>query len=188
MFRTSKSDIRTTISDNEVSGFCATIGAQRNSAMIAFLSVWLAGWAIGELVVLSWIVIVPALIIGWWLGLVPYALVAKLVEWAEANWGEILLVGFVWLPFWTIAGILVFRALRWQLGGREVIVIHEGALEVRREAALSRRSQAFDLARVRNLRYAARAIDLRADVLDQEVVSEHAGNARSRGGVDRVRS
>jgi len=43
--------IRTTITDDEVSGFRATIEAARNVRMIVFLSAWLAGWAVGELAV-----------------------------------------------------------------------------------------------------------------------------------------
>ncbi len=45
MCRASHTRIRTTITDDEVSGFRATIGAQRNFAIIAFLSLWLAGRA-----------------------------------------------------------------------------------------------------------------------------------------------
>jgi hypothetical protein len=73
---------------------------------------------------------------------------------AGESWGEIVLVGFVGLLFWTLAGIIVYKALRWQLGGREVIVIHEGILEMRREAGRRRRSESFQLSEVRNLRYA----------------------------------
>ena len=150
----SQADIRMRVTDDDVSGFRATIGAERNLGMIAFLSVWLAGWAVGELAVLGWIVLVPVLLIGWGLGLVPPVLLAKLVHDASGRWPEILIVAFIWFPFWTLAGMIIFRALRWQLGGREVIAIHEGVLELRRETGLSRRSLAFELSGVRNLRYA----------------------------------
>ncbi len=90
--------------------------------------------------------------------MVPTALPARMVHAASENWAEILFIGVVWFPFWTLAGIIVYRAWRWQLGGREVMVIHEGVLELRREWDRNRRAQTFDLWRVRNLRYAPELI------------------------------
>ena len=127
--------------------------------MIAFLSLWLAGWAIGELTAVSWVVVIPFLLIVWGLGLVPPELVARIAHdtsehWAAISFGSFILLAFVWFPFWTLAGITVFRGLQWQLDGREIIAIQEGVLRSRRETGLRHQSQSFELSRVRNLRYA----------------------------------
>jgi hypothetical protein len=122
--------------------------------LIVFLSLWLVGWALGELAVVAWVVIVPLLLIESRFGMLPPGIRDKIAHDAGESWAEVVLVGFVWLPFWTLAGIIAYRALRWQLGGREVILIHEGILELRREAGRRRRSESFELSGLRNLRYA----------------------------------
>ena len=143
----------TIITDDKVSGFRAAVGEARNPVMITFLSLWLAGWAIGELAVLSWFIVVPLLLIGWVFGLVPTDMLYHLGRYARGKWGEILFIFCVWFPFWTFAGMVVYRAWRWQVGGREVIVIHKSIMELRRENGLKQDSRTFDLQSVRNLRF-----------------------------------
>jgi hypothetical protein len=127
---------RVAITDDEIGGFRITIPAQRNIPMLLFLAIWLCGWAIGE-------VMVPI-----------DALVGLTSGQGKMGGGEGLLLLLVWFPFWTVAGLVIMFALWWNLAGREVVILSDGALVVRREVGSLQRSRSFDLAGVRNLRYA----------------------------------
>jgi hypothetical protein len=126
---------RITITDDEIGGFCITIPAQRNVPLILFLAVWLCGWAIGE-------VMVPAGV-----------LVRMISGQGKMAVGEDLFVLLLWFPLWTVGGLMVMLALWWSFAGREVILVSDGALVVRREVGPLQRSRTYDLARVRNLRF-----------------------------------
>lgn len=67
--------------------------------------------------------------------------------------GPPLLLVLLWLPFWTVAGLMVMFALWWGLAGTEVVILSDGALVVRREVGALQRSRAYNLAEVRNLRF-----------------------------------
>ena len=145
---------RTVIADDDVLGFRVTIGAERSNLAIAAISTWLAGWAVGEFAVLNWVASLAAIPIAWRFGWIPSQVAVGMAQSPQARWGECLVIILVWFPFWTICGIGFLHGLLWHLGGREVIVIHEGILEVRRETDLTCRSQILHLSRVRGLRYA----------------------------------
>src|SRR4051794_10570226 len=103
------SDSRIRITNDEIDGFRITIAARRNWSMIAFLGIWLCGWAVGELMALCWIVFgivaVPVLLIAWACGLITIP-VQRLMS--EFGWSGVGLgVGsalfiLVWFPFWTV--------------------------------------------------------------------------------------
>jgi hypothetical protein len=104
--------------------------------MLLFLTIWLCGWAFGE-------VMVP---VG--------ALAGMTSGQGKMAGGQGLVVLMVWFPFWTVAGLVMMFALWWNLAGREVVILSDGVLIERREVGALQRSRSYNLAGVRNLRYA----------------------------------
>jgi len=127
---------RVKITDDEFGGFRITIPAARNWFLILFLSVWLCGWAVGE-------VMAPA-----------GAVAAIFFGGKPMNGLPPLVVLCVWFPLWTVAGFMMMLALAWTLAGREVITLTDEALLIRREVGGLQRSRSFDLTGLTNLRYA----------------------------------
>jgi hypothetical protein len=127
--------IRITITDDEIGGLRITIPVRRNWFMIFFFSLWLCFWAAAE-------VIVPA-----------DAIAGRPFGQGKMVPGSMLLFLLAWFTLWTLGGLMVLYALLWNLAGREVISLTDGALVVRRELGVLQRARAFDLAGVRNLRY-----------------------------------
>jgi hypothetical protein len=125
-------EFRSTITDDEAGGFRITIPVRRFWPLIAFLGFWLCGWAVGEFAAIGTVIFgVPMMKVP------PDALIFMLI----------------WLLPWTLAGCLTIYALLWNLTGREVILLDDQTLEVRREVAGITRSRSFALADVRNLRF-----------------------------------
>lgn len=75
--------------------------SRRSWPLVAFLVVWLAGWAAGEAFALSQIVGAPLPVVAF-----------------LALWGSL----------WTIAGLGVATVILWHLGGAEVLFLTDGSL------------------------------------------------------------
>jgi hypothetical protein len=120
-------EFRSIITNDEVSGFRITIPAKRRWGMTVFLLLWLCGWAVGEV------------------GVGMILVTGR----TKAPWGFLLL----WLACWTYGGLLALFAVFWNMSGREVILINDQDLVVRRELGGFHREWGFALAAVRNLRY-----------------------------------
>lgn len=145
VFFSPRSDIiRSRVTLDEINGLEITIPAARSRYIVAFLGVWLTGWALGEVMALAALVAMAlglpmgqGQVIG---GTLPPSIFLTL-----------------WLAGWTVGGILVMEILAWQLRGREGIRIDpngEGLAVARLGGLLPRRKRTFPLHQIRNLRYA----------------------------------
>lgn len=119
-------EFRSIITNDEVSGFRITIPAKRWWGMTALLVLWLGGWAVGG------VAVGMDLVTGR----------------TKAPWG------FLWLAGLTGVGLLPLFAVFWNMSGREIILINDQDLVVRRElGGFHLWEWGFALAAVRNLRY-----------------------------------
>lgn len=95
----------------------------------AFLSVWLCGWAVGELFALAALVSCVASLLN---------LDLELPGWSgknhESHTGAILISLFlaVWLSFWTLGGVMALRQWLMLLWSREQLVLATDCLVARR--------------------------------------------------------
>jgi hypothetical protein len=105
-------------------GFQVVIPARRYVFLLIFLLVWLSGWAMGEVSVVS-----------------------QLMKLGKVDWSMVF-----WLTGWTCGGMFASAAWLWLAFGREVVTLRSGELSVRREALGLGRSKEYDLAYVKNLR------------------------------------
>jgi hypothetical protein len=103
------------------------IPAQRRALLAAFLTVWLAGWAVGAATALGGFVRKHPL---------------------RAPPGFLAL----WLTVWMLGGVFAAFALIWTVFGRERLTLTEQYLDVRREALGLGRGWRYDLANVKDLR------------------------------------
>lgn len=102
------------------------VPAERNGTLIIFLTIWLAGWTVGE--VLAFVNI---------LGTESLASNAFLI---------------FWLVLWTFGGLLAFWMLLWQFFGTERLFITGGALVHAAGVGALRREKVHPVDKVRNLR------------------------------------
>jgi len=110
------------------SGLEISIPARRNPFAIAFLPIWLVGWAFGEI-----------------------AVIRSLLFPGSGNEAPILFLLF-WLTGWTLGGLLAIVIVLWSLSGRECLILMPDALIIRYEVLQLGHSRAFDLTQVRHLR------------------------------------
>lgn len=133
---------RVTMTDDELDGFRITIPARPDWPLCLFYSFWLIFWVFGEVAT-------------------PIVAIARLASGQDrpAKGLPPLFVLLVWFPFWTVGGLMVMFILWWNFVGREVILLSDGFLVVRREAGFFQRARSYDMAEVRNLRYAPLVFD-----------------------------
>lgn len=103
---------------------------RRHWFIVVFVSVWLCGWAAGEVGVLS-----------------------MLLTGRTAGAPARLLV--VWLALWSVGGCLAVLYLLWVFLGREVVIFRANRLVLMRKMGRLSTKRDYDLARVRNFRCAA---------------------------------
>lgn len=143
----SSETIRSRVTLDEIEGLRITIPAVRNGFLIPFLSVWLVGWAGGEVFALG-------AIIAAGLGH-PIPM--------KGPAGPVVPFLAFWLTGWTVAGVFVMDALVWFLRGRESIAIDpDGQTLVARRLGtlIPRRTRSYPLDQVRNLRFAPLVMQL----------------------------
>jgi hypothetical protein len=97
-------------------------------AVGAFLSLWLGGWAIGE-------VFAVRLLLSGKLPILPALFV------------------LLWAAGWTFFGYGAFWTMAWHLAGREEIEVEGGKLSLAVAAGPLRSSQRYDAREIRNLRH-----------------------------------
>ena len=110
-------------------GLGITVPAERQGLMLLFVAMWVAGWAVGE-----GIVIRQLFFSG------PQRL----------DFGTIFLV--FWLVGWTIGGAVAIRAWLWNAFGKERIVLRPATLTVKRDILGVGRERRYDLPGISNLR------------------------------------
>jgi hypothetical protein len=108
-------------------GLEIVIPAKRNVFLILFLSVWLVGWAVGE-------VTVPMTFF-------------KCNTQASA-----LMFTAVWLVFWTIGGAFAIYVWLWNLAGKERVTINNVSLIVKHDLFSYGREKEYEVSYISNLR------------------------------------
>jgi hypothetical protein len=135
-------------------GFARYIGA-------AFLAVWLAGWAVGEVLALGFLVLLVRSVIGAAAGTdwpIPGG------EWiAGGAAGVAFLFIVVWLTLWTFGGFAALRELLRSLAGEDTVSVQSGTLEVERRGGPFRRRRTFERADIRRVRLRPRDLALVLD-------------------------
>lgn len=114
---------------NTGNGLQISISSKKNWFMIVFLSIWLCGWAFGEISVLKTLL-------------------------SSTNLHGANMFMTIWLAGWTIGGAFCIVVLGWSLGGREIISLSNGILKVERKALNIGQTKEYSLADVTNLRIA----------------------------------
>ncbi len=134
-------------------GLELVIPAPRIWPLIAFLLLWLAGWAAGESFALRQ-VLAPA-------PLGPRAFLAT------------------WLAFWTLGGGFAISVCAWMVGGHERVRLGPDALTIRAEVLGLGPTRRYGLDRVTRLR--APALRLDAEVAASPAVQAALARAQARG-------
>ena len=111
-------------------GTRVVIPAKRNLFVVAFMAVWLCGWAFGEVTVVGFL--------------------GELF----ASEGGLVAAPFLlfWLCGWTLGGAAVITFLLWNLIGREVITFEHGTMIVAKRIGPLGLPRRYDLAHVRDAR------------------------------------
>jgi len=117
---------RATISEG-AKGLEIIIPSKKNIFIILFLSVWLVGWALGEI-------------------MVPRELFSDKPDDAS----KIFLV--VWLVVWTIGGIFAIYIWLWNLTGKEIISVNSLSITVKRSLFGYGREKEYEMTHINNLR------------------------------------
>ena len=115
----------------------------------AFLALWLAGWAIGEVVALGAIVGFIAAAIPALSTIALATLVEKLSTGATIFMFLFLLV---WTTFWTIGGIAAFSTVLRDLAGEDRLRLVPDGIELTRRAGPFRRARTIDRGGIRRIR------------------------------------
>jgi hypothetical protein len=94
-----------------------------------FLVVWLAGWALGEVVALGFLIMLIRSVVGSAAGL-PWPIPGG--DWiAGGAAGFVLLFLLVWLTLWTVGGLAAFNELLRSLAGEDHISVQPAGVELR---------------------------------------------------------
>ena len=114
-----------------------TIPGERSGFAIFFVSVWLVGWAVGELVVLG--------VVG---------RMAMDLEKGDLSIVQIIggLIALVWLVGWSLGGVTVFRSLLRLLVGRETIILGHERLAITLHAWIFTRRREYRTEKVSKMR------------------------------------
>lgn len=115
-----------------------------------FLVVWLAGWALGEVVALGFLIMLIRSAVGSAAGL-PWPIPGG--DWiAGGAAGFVFLFLLVWLTLWTFGGLAAFNELLRSLAGEDHISVQPAGVELVRRAGPLRRTRTFDRSLIRRVR------------------------------------
>ncbi len=117
--------------NNTGNGLEISIPSKKNWFIIIFLSIWMCGWAIGEVSAIT-------------------ALATGVVS--SKNSGGAGLFMTVWLTGWTVGGAFCIAILGWNLAGRELISLSNGILKIERKAFNIGQTKEYSLADAANFR------------------------------------
>jgi hypothetical protein len=99
----------------------------RSWFVIGFLGFWLCAWAVAEVVI-------------------PF----RFLEGEAPPSGWSLMVA--WFMVWTVAGIVAVYAWLWQVMGKEIVIVQDGRLTLRRDIGGFGWDKVYELEKVRALR------------------------------------
>jgi hypothetical protein len=114
-----------------------------------FLSVWLVGWVIGEVIALAALV--------WILASIARVLPEQLSTWGRdlmTSGGIAFIVFFlaIWLTFWTIGGVSAITHVLRSLAGEDIIALSGSGLDLVRRAGPFRKRYTLDRSAIRRIR------------------------------------
>jgi hypothetical protein len=109
-------------------GIAIIIPARRNIFLFAFLTLWLCGWAVGEI-------------------MAPVSFFAS----AEKDPGAAVFM-LVWFCAWTLGGGFAIYVWLWQLRGREIVSVTCTSVSIKRDVFGYDRTKHYDPAEIRALR------------------------------------
>ncbi len=118
--------------NNTGNGLEISIPSKKNWFIIIFLSIWMCGWAIGEVAAIT-------------------ALTTGGITFGKNPGGAGLFMA-VWLAGWTLGGAFCIAVLGWNLAGREVISLYNGILKIERKAFNIGQTKEYSLADTANFR------------------------------------
>lgn len=121
------------------------IPPERNWFTFLFLSFWLVGWAVGEL-------LVGGILLSGLLAIISSGEIGSLPSASEGFVGVFLLA---WFGGWTVGGVFAIRAWLWMGFGREIIVVARTGIELRKRTLGQGKSQRYDPTYINNLRVEA---------------------------------
>jgi len=147
---------------------------------VAFLSFWLAGWAVGEGAVL-WILGKGAwsLLTG-----APFGSGDKPVAFAVAMGIGLFLV--VWLTFWTIGGVAAGRELLRLLFGRDIVVAGDDGLQIKQSYGLFRSVKRWPRDEIRRFSRTSAGAPLCVETKRGTAVITRLGTADERAQLERA--
>ena len=116
--------------ETTLDGMRVVIPAKRNLFVVAFMVVWLCGWAVGEVTVTGFL------------------------RELFSSEGGLVAAPFLlfWLCAWTLGGAAVIGFMLWKLVGREVITFEHGVMTVAKRIGPFSLPKRYDLAHVRDAR------------------------------------
>ena len=112
-------------------GFEIIIPAKRNYFYITFLGFWIMGWVVAEVWVID-------MLISWNSG---------------TEYSKIFL--YSWLGAWTAGGVFSIYFWLWMAIGKEIIILNEMALSIKRDILGFGRTYEYVLNHINNMRYSA---------------------------------
>jgi hypothetical protein len=116
----------------------------------AFLVVWLAGWAAGEVFALGFLILLVRSVVGSAIG-APWPIPGG--EWiAGGAAGFVFLFLLIWLTLWTFGGVAAITELLRSLAGEDTVSVQLSGIELERRAGPFRRTRIFDRAKIRRVR------------------------------------
>lgn len=125
---------------------------RRRWIFLVFLTGWLGGWAVAEVLVSIKLAGMAANILGF---VTPLRLEAH----SPLDAGAALFLSF-WLIAWTAGGVWAIYNWLWLIGGREVVLISPEILSISRAVSGLARQNKYRVSDIRSLRISVRAQNL----------------------------
>jgi len=101
--------------------------ARKNTALIAFLSLWLCGWLFGEV-------------------MVSYSLITGNLLGAPDKFM------LVWICGWTVGGAIAIRVFWWMIFGKEIVKAGQGTITITKKGAFFIKPKTYDIREAKNFR------------------------------------
>ena len=118
--------------ETTLDGTRVVVPARRSLFLVGFLSLWLCGWAVGEVTAAGFLMS------------------------AFGSEGALIASPFLlfWLCGWTIGGAVVIGLLLWNLIGKEVVTLEHGVLTIAKQLGPVGLPKRYDLSHARDARVA----------------------------------
>ncbi len=126
MAKVQLSDSRITIADT-AGGLRIAMPGRRSWSVMFFLTLWICGWAVGEVMVFR-----------------------QFIQGDAPPVGELFML--TWLGVWTVGGAVAIYAWLWQVMGKEIVMVHGQTFAIRRDIGGFGFGKEYDVVQMRDLR------------------------------------